>query len=333
MPKARFTTGGEVASYLLVHVAWLIAASFWVPFLSMLVRNRYATLSDAAPMLGVVFMINLLVTIPLVMCLFFALRMAFTSGGDDADSSGFTTAPEAGAYLTSRLFMSTMSTALTVAVYPALLSNYAKTPILGVPFPSIFFFVSSLVLLLLGMLLFFMMRMFLPRMMRVCFSFAGRCSRAEYWGFSFAIYGIALAAVMIWFVAIGLRFDFRYTAGRENLLRAGSPIWFWYIFMLWPGLAIATKRCHDRGRSGWFLVLPYGGILVASVVSLVAPSFDRSGVAAGLASLVSLGLSVWLFVELGCLRGTIGTNRFGTDPVHAMLPPELRDPNLPPPIR
>ena len=31
--------------------------------------------------------------------------------------------------------------------------------------------------------------------------------------------------------------------------------------------------------------------------------------------LIVLGLNIWFFVEFGCLRGTIGANRYGPDPV------------------
>jgi uncharacterized membrane protein YhaH (DUF805 family) len=34
-----------------------------------------------------------------------------------------------------------------------------------------------------------------------------------------------------------------------------------------------------------------------------------------LLSLVSLAISLWGFVELGCLRGTIGPNQYGPDPI------------------
>ena len=53
------------------------------------------------------------------------------------------------------------------------------------------------------------------------------------------------------------------------------------------GLLSSIKRCHDRGRSGWFLLV--------SFIPLVG--------------------AIWMLVELGFLRGTSGTNRFGSDPV------------------
>jgi len=30
---------------------------------------------------------------------------------------------------------------------------------------------------------------------------------------------------------------------------------------------------------------------------------------------ISFAISVWAFVELGCLRGTVGPNRYGPDPL------------------
>jgi uncharacterized membrane protein YhaH (DUF805 family) len=55
---------------------------------------------------------------------------------------------------------------------------------------------------------------------------------------------------------------------------------------LYPWIAIGIKRCHDRNRTGWFLLI-------------------------GLIPLVS----IWLVVELSILRGSVGPNRFGPDPL------------------
>jgi uncharacterized membrane protein YhaH (DUF805 family) len=33
--------------------------------------------------------------------------------------------------------------------------------------------------------------------------------------------------------------------------------------------------------------------------------------------LISFGITVWAFVEIGCLRGTVGPNRYGPDPLSA----------------
>ncbi|MAD39833.1 MAG: hypothetical protein CMO30_03750 [Tistrella sp.] len=57
---------------------------------------------------------------------------------------------------------------------------------------------------------------------------------------------------------------------------------------IWPSLAIGARRCHDRGRSGWFQLI----------------------------MLIPLIGWIWLLVEIGFLRGTEGPNRFGPDPLH-----------------
>jgi uncharacterized membrane protein YhaH (DUF805 family) len=61
------------------------------------------------------------------------------------------------------------------------------------------------------------------------------------------------------------------------------------IFMLlafYPSLAVSVKRCHDRSRSGWFLLV-------------------------GIIPLINL----WVFVELWLSRGTVGENQYGLDPL------------------
>jgi uncharacterized membrane protein YhaH (DUF805 family) len=56
---------------------------------------------------------------------------------------------------------------------------------------------------------------------------------------------------------------------------------------LWPWIAVSVKRFHDRGRSGWFLLIA------------LIPFFG----------------ALWLLIELGFLRGTPGPNRFGSYPL------------------
>ena len=55
---------------------------------------------------------------------------------------------------------------------------------------------------------------------------------------------------------------------------------------VWIGLALSVKRAHDRGRSGLFILL----------------------------FLVPL-LNLWPIVELYFLRGTVGQNAYGGDPL------------------
>jgi len=59
------------------------------------------------------------------------------------------------------------------------------------------------------------------------------------------------------------------------------------IALLWPWLALWIKRWHDRGKSGWWMLI----VLIPIVGGL------------------------WALVECGFLRGTSGANRFGSDPL------------------
>ncbi|MEJ5964327.1 DUF805 domain-containing protein [Pedobacter immunditicola] len=80
------------------------------------------------------------------------------------------------------------------------------------------------------------------------FSFSGRIRRLEY-GLSYLIYMVA--ALM----ATGLTMTFDDPQGQTaNLL-----IVLFYIPMIWFLLAQGTKRCHDRGNSGWWQIIPFYG--------------------------------------------------------------------------
>jgi uncharacterized membrane protein YhaH (DUF805 family) len=63
-----------------------------------------------------------------------------------------------------------------------------------------------------------------------------------------------------------------------------------------------------------------GILLVASIA--VGTTMEDSITIAGVLGLIAFAIGVWAFVELGCLRGTIGPNRYGSDPLEptAILP-------------
>ena len=66
-----------------------------------------------------------------------------------------------------------------------------------------------------------------------------------------------------------------------------KPMLILFVLSLWPLIAVGAKRCHDRNRSGWFQL--------AYLIPIMGP--------------------LWILFELGFLRGTIGPNRFGPDPL------------------
>jgi uncharacterized membrane protein YhaH (DUF805 family) len=78
----------------------------------------------------------------------------------------------------------------------------------------------------------------------------------------------------------------------------------------WMHSAVAIKRLHDRDKSAWWYLL-YGigplGIFIAAIYFYI----ERIPAAAWILFIVSIAALIWAIVELGCLRGTAGPNRFG----------------------
>lgn len=87
--------------------------------------------------------------------------------------------------------------------------------------------------------------------------------------------------------------------------------------------ATAVKRLHDRNKSGWwsapFLLAP---ILLPKVGDWLGDSWP-----ADFPMLVLIGLSLWGFIEMLCLGGTRGPNRFGLDPQAPVQRSPLAAPN------
>ncbi|MDD9974389.1 MAG: DUF805 domain-containing protein [Candidatus Poribacteria bacterium] len=120
---------------------------------------------------------------------------------------------------------------------------------------------------------------------QILFSFKGRINRAKYW----LIQLLAHVTILSLFI-LGLS---TVESSNEPLIGSDTDVGRVVIFILfsiiftWINLAIQIKRWHDRDRSGWWIFI----------------------------QLIPLIGAIWAFVELGCLRGTYGRNRFGPDPL------------------
>ncbi|KJD35747.1 membrane protein [Tamlana sedimentorum] len=82
-------------------------------------------------------------------------------------------------------------------------------------------------------------------MFKTSFSFDGRIRRTEY-GLSYLIY------LAIYFSS-GLLISQLGDAGSIILLVIVIPL-LWFLF------AQGAKRCHDRGNSGWYQLIPFYGL-------------------------------------------------------------------------
>jgi len=89
---------------------------------------------------------------------------------------------------------------------------------------------------------------------------------------------------------------------------------------MWIAFALGAKRLHDRDRTGWWLIWQLLILVLAVILVVVAVTVPQEQRAvwyalAGAAGLAAFVISVWLFVQIGFLRGTSGPNRFGPDPL------------------
>lgn len=158
-------------------------------------------------------------------------------------------------------------------------------------------------------------------MWRYLFSFQGRINRAKAWLF-FTLLLIAegvLAAIGRVAIWIGDALD------TSQALALTDDIVMVLVYVVGAAInvaliAVAVRRMHDRGKSGWWVL----GYSCASLVCAVASNTLANNAYAneqgpsdpGMLLMVgALAVFVWFFVELLVLPGTEGPNPFGPDPL------------------
>ena len=137
---------------------------------------------------------------------------------------------------------------------------------------------------------------------QLLFSFQSRINRAKYW-----LVTVLSGLVMIALGTMAFISAFSGAEGATMLLVVLLVALF--IPMIWIGLAIGAKRLHDRDKSAWWLLLFY---LAPGVLQGIGDQAGGTGIVFYLAS---FAIGIWGLVELGFLRGTMGPNRYGPDPL------------------
>jgi uncharacterized membrane protein YhaH (DUF805 family) len=112
-----------------------------------------------------------------------------------------------------------------------------------------------------------------PSLAEFLFSAKGRISRSQFW-LKWVLPYVVVTLVLFWGLSMVL-----------EPMTASVVLGIYLLAALWPSLAIYIKRAHDRGRSGWFVLL------------LIVPI-----------------LNIWALVEFMFLPGTAGSNSYGADP-------------------
>lgn len=128
-------------------------------------------------------------------------------------------------------------------------------------------------------------------MRKLLFTIEGRIPRSQYWLAMLMYIGVAVAAALVAYLLSSL---FPGTVGGDGSVTVTGIAALPYILLslgytvlsIWSGICVNAKRCHDRGRSGWFQLI--------ILIPLIGP--------------------LWYMIECGFLRGTRGSNPFGPDP-------------------
>jgi uncharacterized membrane protein YhaH (DUF805 family) len=115
----------------------------------------------------------------------------------------------------------------------------------------------------------------------IMFSFRGRIARRHFW------LGSLVISVPGW-----LPLGAMLSPSKDTQKGALAAYVLWALLMLLPSFAIHVKRWHDRGKSGWMLLVNF--------IPIVGP--------------------IWAFIETGCLPGTPGPNQYGDDPLAVVSP-------------
>jgi uncharacterized membrane protein YhaH (DUF805 family) len=143
-------------------------------------------------------------------------------------------------------------------------------------------------------------------------NFEGRINRAKYW----------LGAIVLGIISMVVLYGSIYAAGGSILeqdSRTQMISLVVQLVFLYPSAALMVKRLHDRNRPGYFaafLLVPLVLKSVTDVMGLTGNPFSQNALDYAFL-IVIVVVAIWFFVEVGCLRGTVGPNQYGPDPLSA----------------
>jgi uncharacterized membrane protein YhaH (DUF805 family) len=154
------------------------------------------------------------------------------------------------------------------------------------------------------------------------FGFSGRINRAKWWL-------TVLVSIIISVVAAIIGAAAGETASNVISLIAFIP-------QFWISLAAGVKRLHDLNRTGAWLVLFYIGPVILIIFFFIVAGVDvaaalmsgdsldnatiaRIGLIGGVVFLLIFILGIWALIWFGCLRGTVGPNQYGPDPLEGRV--------------
>ncbi len=138
----------------------------------------------------------------------------------------------------------------------------------------------------------------------------GRIARQEFWLGLIVILGVTIAGQLQLDPALAQR-------PTEPIKPPGLGSTLLNLVLVWPSAMISIKRFNDRDRPSWVgvsLGIAMVGMTIANYFGLLLDP-ETMGSEEKTVFFALLMFVVWAMVDNGLLRGTIGPNRYGPDPL------------------
>lgn len=145
------------------------------------------------------------------------------------------------------------------------------------------------------------------------FDMNGRIPRKTYWIASLILMVILIAFIFAIAMAVidpnGTPAEIERTGAWLSLLG--------FAVAGYPMLAINIKRLHDRNKPAWIMALYVIPVLLDPllVIGGLAGTPEAPSAMRLVVMIATIIVGLWLLVELGFLRGTVGPNQYGEDPL------------------
>jgi uncharacterized membrane protein YhaH (DUF805 family) len=142
----------------------------------------------------------------------------------------------------------------------------------------------------------------------------GRASRSGYWVEVCAAWIVGMAATPLMFFAKAFWGSEHRTPGSTDWIVLGIFVAI-IAGSTWVWIAASVRRLHDRAKGGWwfipFVILPIG---VNELINFQMHVHPAMTLYQEILTYLTVALGLWGFIDIGCLRGTEGENRYGPVP-------------------
>lgn len=132
----------------------------------------------------------------------------------------------------------------------------------------------------------------------------GRIPRSQWWAglVVLVIIGVVLALIIGWVLG-------------PTLIGLIATL-ILQVILLYPSYALSAKRFQDRNKPGGLALIGIGLGIVQTLARLVGLSNPFAPTTVDwILNIALLIVGIWYLIELGILRGTVGPNQYGPDPL------------------